>query len=81
MSNLLHTCTLTQVSNSVHVSACMLVLVQFIDNAIYRFINKRNTMRYSNCAYPYIVIQGQRSVIYVLVARAFFCFLLEVVSH
>ena len=29
----------------------MLVLVQFIDNAIYRFINKRNTMRYSNCAY------------------------------
>ena len=40
-----------------------LVLFQYIDIAIYRFINKRDTTSIPNCAYRYIAIQGQRSTI------------------
>ena len=45
-------------------TALILVLVQYIDIAIYRFINKHDTTQYSNCTYRYIVIQGQSKVKY-----------------
>ena len=51
------------VSHRSRFDLCLLVLFQYIDIAIYRFINTCDTTSIPNCAYRYIVIQGQRSII------------------
>ena len=51
------------VSHRSRFDLCLLVLFQYIDIAIYRFINTCDTTSIPNCAYRYIAIQGQRSII------------------